>query len=43
MITVGVVASVRSQNVAGGAEMANDQQQRFSIAVPDFPDSFTSD
>jgi hypothetical protein len=43
MITVGVVASVRSQNVAGGAEMANDQQQRFSVAVPDFPDSFTSD
>ena len=43
MITVGVVASVRSQNVAGGAEMANDQQQRFSIAVPGFPDSFTSD
>ena len=43
MIIVGLVASVRFQNVAVGAEMANDHQQRFSIAVPDFPDSFTSD
>jgi len=43
MIIVGLVACVSFQNVAVGAEMANDHQQRFSIAVPDFPDSFTSD
>ena len=42
-IIVGLVASIRFQNVAVGAEMASNQQQRFSIAVPDFPDSFTSD
>jgi Tol biopolymer transport system component len=43
MIIVGLVASVRFQNVAVGAEVASNQQQRFSIAVPDFPDSYTSD
>lgn len=43
MIIVGLVASVRFQNVAVGAETATDHQQRFAIAVPDFPDSFTSD
>lgn len=43
MIFIGFVASVRFQNVAVGAEVANDQQQHFSIAVPDFPDSYTSD
>jgi hypothetical protein len=41
MIAVGLVASVRFQNVAV-AEMANDQQQRFSIAVPDFTSDGTS-
>jgi TolB-like protein len=43
MVIVGLVASVRFQNVAVGAEVANDQQQRFSITVPDFPDSYTFD
>jgi hypothetical protein len=34
----------RPQDVASGTEATSDQQQRrFSIAVPDFPDSFTSD
>ena len=43
MIVVSLVVGVRFQNVAVGDEAANDQQQRFSIAVPDFPDNFSSD
>src|ERR1700733_4832884 len=43
ILFVGLVASVRFQDIALGAEAANNQQKRFSIAVPDFPDSFTSD
>jgi Tol biopolymer transport system component len=43
VMIVGLVAYVRSQDVAAGTEVTNDNQQRVSIAVPDFVDSFTSD
>jgi Tol biopolymer transport system component len=42
MMIVGVVTCARLQHASAKSEVINDNRQRFSIAVPDFPDSSAS-